>query len=131
MLFVEFVTDQLTDLQKLKNKNTIAYYINPITDINILKQELKELKQVTNDINKLDKDINYLNLFNMELEYITETHQQYYKTDVIIDNNNLIVMDPDFKKYSSLIKKELQKIIKILENQENKPDKKIKNKKNN
>lgn len=124
MLFVEIITDQLTDLRKLKNKNTIAYYINPITDINILKQELKELKQVTNDINKLDKDINYLSLFNMELEYITETHTQYNKTDVIIDNNQLIIMDPEFKKYCSLIKRELKKIIKKLENLENKPDKK-------
>lgn len=124
MLFVEIITDQLTDLRKLKNKNTIAYYINPITDINILKQELKELKQVTNDINKLDKDINYLSLFNMELEYITETHTQYNKTDVIIDNNQLIIMDPEFKKYCSLIKREIRKIIKKLQKLENKPDKK-------
>lgn len=124
MLFVEIITDQLTDLRKLKNKNTIAYYINPITDINILKQELKELKQVTNDINKLDKDINYLSLFNMELEYITEIHTQYNKTDVIIDNNQLIIMDPEFKKYCSLIKREIRKIIKKLQKLENKPDKK-------
>ena len=120
MLFVEILTDQLETIQQDKNKNTISYYINPITDINILKQELKELKQANNNINRLNKGIKYLDLFKMELDFIEQIHAQYYKTDVIINNNNLIVITPNFKKYCGMIKKELKGIIKQLEKLENK-----------
>ena len=120
MLFVEMLTDKLETIQQQKNKSTISYYINPITDINILKQELNELKQANNNIKDLKQGINYLDFFKMELDFIKQIHDQYYKTDVIINNNNLIVIDPNFKKYCILIKRELKGIIKQLEKLENK-----------
>lgn len=86
MLFVELITDNFNKIENLNNKNSISYYINPITDINILKNELKELKQANNNINVLCKDINYLSLFNSQLEYINEIHKQYNKTDVIFNS---------------------------------------------
>ena len=54
----------------------------------------------------------------MELDYLNELHKHYNKSDVIIDNNKAMVINPDFKKYCTLIKKELRKIIKKLENME-------------
>ena len=117
MLFVEIVTDQLENIT-VKNKQSICYYLNPITDINILSQELEALKQANNNLNILEKNINYLSLFNMELDYLNELHKHYNKSDVIIDNNKAMVINPDFKKYCTLIKKELRKIIKKLENME-------------
>ena len=118
MLFVELITDHFNKIENINNKNSLCYYINPITDINILKHELKELQQVNKNINVLDKDINYLSLFNNELEYMEEIHKQYNKTDVIFNNNQMVIIDKDFKKYCSLIKRELKSIIKQLENKE-------------
>lgn len=118
MLFVELITDNFNKIENLNNKNSISYYINPITDINILKNELKELKQANNNINVLCKDINYLSLFNSQLEYINEIHKQYNKTDVIFNNGQMTIINKDFKKYCTLIKKELKSIIKQLENKE-------------
>lgn len=118
MLFVELITDNFNKIENLNNKNSIAYYINPITDINILKNELKQLKQANKNINLLDKDINYLSWFNSQLEYITEIHKQYNKSDVIFNNGQMTIINKDFKKYCTLIKKELKSIIKQLENKE-------------
>lgn len=118
MLFVELITDNFNKIENLNNKNSISYYINPITDINILKNELKELKQANNNINVLCKDINYLSLFNSQLEYINEIHKQYNKSDVIFNNGQMTIINKDFKKYCTLIKKELKSIIKQLENKE-------------
>lgn len=118
MLFVELITDNFNKIENINNKNSIAYYINPITDINILKNELKELKQANNNINVLCKDINYLSLFNSQLEYINEIHKQYNKSDVIFNNGQMTIINKDFKKYCTLIKKELKSIIKQLENKE-------------
>lgn len=118
MLFVELITDNFNKIENLNNKNSIAYYINPITDINILKNELKQLQQANKNINLLDKDINYLSLFNSQLEYITEIHKQYNKSDVIFNNGQMTIINKDFKKYCTLIKKELKSIIKQLENKE-------------
>lgn len=119
MLFVEMLTDKLETIQEHKNKPTISYYINPITDINILKQELKELKQANNNIKDLNKHIKHIDFFKMELDFINQIHNQYYKTDVIINNNDLIIIDPNFKKYCTLIKRELKRIIKQLEKIQN------------
>ena len=110
MLFVELITDNFNKIENLNNKNSISYYINPITDINILKNELKELKQANNNINVLCKDINYLSLFNSQLEYINEIHKQYNKSDVIFNNGQMTIINKDFKKYCTLIKKELKSI---------------------
>lgn len=118
MLFVELITDNFNKIENLNNKNSIAYYINPITDINILKNELKHLQQANKNIDLLDKDINYLSLFNSQLEYITEIHKQYNKCDVIFNNGQMVIINKDFKKYCTLIKKELKSIIKQLENKE-------------
>lgn len=118
MLFVELITDNFNKIENINNKNSIAYYINPITDINILKNELKQLQQANKNINLLDKDINYLSLFNSQLEYINEIHKQYNKSDVIFNNGQMTIINKDFKKYCTLIKKELKSIIKQLENKE-------------
>lgn len=126
MLFVELLTDHFNKIESISNKNSISYYINPITDINILKQELKELKQANNNINLLDKEINYLSLFNQEVQYLEEIHKQYSKSDVIFNNNQMVIIDKDFKKYCNLIKRELKKLIKQLENKEKKENENLK-----
>ena len=128
MLIIENISkfhNKYDDQHKERKIKTISFYINPITDINILKQELKELKEVNNNISLLNKDIEYISLFNMELSYFEEIHKQVYsKSNMLIDNNNCVIITPEFKKYCSLIKREIRKIIKKLQKLKNKPDKK-------
>lgn len=109
-MIIENLTNDIKNNMELNENKNISYYVNIETDLNKLNKELDYLKQI--NINELE--LNKIALFNQELLLFKEFQDIFIKSDVIYNNNVLVIIKPEHKALTRNIIKELKRIIKQL-----------------
>lgn len=96
---------------KENNKKTLRYTKPVEPNVNIIKSDLKELKILANEIDKLEDDKErFINFLNAEIDYYAMCIRTYKTTDVIILSNNIFKITEEHITEAKKVKKELRNI---------------------
>ena len=104
----------ITILDKVElNKKDRAYTRNINYDLNTIKEDLKELEYIYNNLEDY-KEQRLLDFFILDQEYYNTCIDFYKKIDFVINNGDYFLINEDFLTYSIKCRNLLTKIIRKL-----------------
>lgn len=104
------ILNQLKDTKETLNPNNELVLIGINTDLNTIKQDLQDLKEIFKHIDNY-KNKEYIKCFEADKSHIKRSIDYYKNTNYMYVNQKLVHITNDHIKYSRLCIKWLNKII--------------------